>query len=327
MQGQYRLIGERPTYFPPFVNERFDDSWWSCTFASLLNAANVGFHGAQPATHKEVTALAKASGDAYIKDGSRSRHMIHAMRRRYEQTMQLSALPPRRVKRRLAHGWVLVAGLTYSQLPKQYRETDFKDGHRVLLIGWHNDHTWIVDPLHETDPAWTGRRIPWSAFEPAFWSSEQLWFRDGMFLPQRTYTEPTLLAPTRPWTALSGTQLDLLSPVRAGVVARQVQVKSKVTAQFDAFVGMRPPPNGEGRTKVRIRIATGDYRGYLLDPRTDGVDADLNGMPDFKGEGKNEDKAPVKVDAIARARQEEWKRIFDAVGPVPNFPDPPAIAP
>ena len=143
------------------------------------------------------------------------------------------------------------------------------------------------------------------------------------------------MAPTRPWTAVSGTQLDLLSPARAGVVARQVQVKSKVTAQFDAFVGMRPPPDGEGRTKVRIRIATGDYRGYLLDPRTDGVDADLDGMPDFKGEGenggknegKNDDKAPVKDDAITRARQAEWKRIRDAVGPVPNFPDPPGVAP
>ena len=152
MQGQYKLIGERPTYFPPFVNERFDDSWWSCTFASLLNATNVGWRGAQPATHHEVRALANASGDPHVKDGSRSHHMINAMRRRYEQTMQLSALPPRRIKRRLGHGWVMVAGLTYSRLPKQYRETDFTDGHRVLLIGWHNDHTWIVDPLHETRP-------------------------------------------------------------------------------------------------------------------------------------------------------------------------------
>src|SRR5262245_30079300 len=100
MQGQVKLIGDRPTYFPPFVNERFGSSWWSCTFASLLNGANVAWRGENDATHKEVRALANASGDPLVTDGSRSRHMLHAMNRRYEQKMVLSALPPRRIERR-----------------------------------------------------------------------------------------------------------------------------------------------------------------------------------------------------------------------------------
>ena len=45
MSGR-RKIGARETYFPPFVNERFDGPpYWACTFTALLNGANVGFLG------------------------------------------------------------------------------------------------------------------------------------------------------------------------------------------------------------------------------------------------------------------------------------------
>ena len=67
MSGR-RKIGSRETYFPPFINERFDGPpYWACTFTALLNGANVGFLGNREASHAEVRKLARASGDADLK--------------------------------------------------------------------------------------------------------------------------------------------------------------------------------------------------------------------------------------------------------------------
>ena len=64
MEGQFLEIDGRQTYFPPFVNEVFGQRpYWACTFASLLNGANVGWLGQKPATVDEIRALATASGD------------------------------------------------------------------------------------------------------------------------------------------------------------------------------------------------------------------------------------------------------------------------
>ena len=56
-------IGDRLTFVPPFVNERFDGPpFWSCTFTALLNGANVGWLGQKPATHAEVAAACRGVG-------------------------------------------------------------------------------------------------------------------------------------------------------------------------------------------------------------------------------------------------------------------------
>ena len=55
--GRYEQIGDRLTFVPPFVNERFDGPpFWACTFTALLNGANVGWLGQKPATHAEERA-------------------------------------------------------------------------------------------------------------------------------------------------------------------------------------------------------------------------------------------------------------------------------
>ena len=108
MSGR-RKIGSRETYFPPFVNERFDGPpYWACTFSALLNGANVGFLGNREASHAEVRKLARASGDANLSGGSRSSHMITAMRVRYRKSHAprgaSSAARPRAPRFGMGHG-------------------------------------------------------------------------------------------------------------------------------------------------------------------------------------------------------------------------------
>ena len=183
MSGR-RKIGARETYFPPFVNERFDGPpYWACTFTALLNGANVGFLGNREPSHAEVRKLARASGDANLSGGSRSSHMLTAMRVRYRKSMRLEALPPRRVHERLASGWAMVGAVTYGALPARWRRHSphFKHGHRITLIGWDGKASWILDPMARKGINYEGEPIPWSKFEPAWWSGEQLWFAEGMF--------------------------------------------------------------------------------------------------------------------------------------------------
>lgn len=342
MQGRYRLIGERPTYFPPFVNERFGKPpYWACTFASLLNGANVGWRGDKPATAEEVRALAKASHDPDRKGGSNSGHMIEAMRTRYGIQMRLRRLPPERVRERLAHGWAMVAGVTYSELPRRFRiDRSFKAGHRVMVVGWSNDHTWIVDPLADEGPRYEGERIAWSDFEPAWWSGEQLWFRDGMFLPQRRYAIRLPLPAARTWTARPGAVLDLLSPVRASVVARRVEVRERLRSEFDALVPELAPEPSTKLVGRRIRISSGPYRGYLLDPASDGVEADLpdpaalEGAPLTVAPKPQPKPAPQPApqpnpspepnpDLFLAGRRFEWNRISGELAQKGMIPDRP----
>ena len=103
MAGSWQMIGSRRTFVPPFVNERFDGPpFWACTYTALLNGANVAWLGALPATHAEVAKLAGASGDKDLKRGSRSSHMIAALKRRYKVDMRIESVGPREARRRLA---------------------------------------------------------------------------------------------------------------------------------------------------------------------------------------------------------------------------------
>ena len=215
----WRKIGARETYFPPFVNERFDGPpYWACTFTALLNGANVGYLGNREPSHAEVRKLALASGDADLDGGSKSSDMLTAMRVRYRKRMFLEALPPRRVHERLSSGWAMVAAVTYGALPKEFRRhsPNFKKGHRITLIGWNGRASWILDPMARAGTKYEGEPIPWSVFEPAWWSGEQLWFAEGMFRkpPQGegprqgtgwTMGDPGRLAAHRPtWREPSG---------------------------------------------------------------------------------------------------------------------------
>ena len=97
--------------------------------------------------------------------------------------MRLEALPPRRVHERLASGWAMVGAVTYGALPARWRRHSphFQHGHRITLIGWDGKASWILDPMARKGINYEGEPIPWSKFEPAWWSGEQLWFAEGMF--------------------------------------------------------------------------------------------------------------------------------------------------
>ena len=301
MQGQYRLIAERPTYFPPFINEVFGKTpYWACTFASLLNGANIAWRGEKPATVDEIKALARASGDVHLKGGSQSSHMVTAIKVRYGEDVAIQHLPADRVATRLAHGWAMVAAVTYGDLPKVHRRHSpyFKGGHRVVLIGWDNGRTKILDPMATRDSGYTGDWIQWSEFEPAWWSREQLWFREGMFLPQRTYLPAVPLDTPRRWKVAAGTTLKLMSPKRAGVVVRQLKTGSTSSASFDALVGVLPPGRLRGHGRPLIRISSGPFAGLLVDPSDDGIDADLIDAPSIN----NGQAGGDGVDAAVKAK-------------------------
>ena len=180
------MIGSRRTFVPPFVNERFDGPpFWACTFTALLNGANVGWLGALPATHAEVAKLAGASGDKDLRKGSRSSHMIAALKRRYKVDMRIESVGPKEARRRLSDGYALVAGVTYGEFPWRYRQwsPNFKLGHRVTLIGMSGMRTKILDPLAPKGIGYDGDWIEWEVFANAWWRDEQLWFREGQFVP------------------------------------------------------------------------------------------------------------------------------------------------
>ena len=204
MQGRYQEIGGRRTYIPPFVNERFDGPpYWACTFTSLLNGANVGWLGEKPATQREVRALARASGDVDLRGGSRSSHMVRAIRVRYGKDVRIEHRTPEQAVDRLKSGWAMVAAVTYGGLPKHHRRWSprFTGGHRVVVLGWQNNHTRLLDPMANKGLDYAGEWIRWSDFEPAWWAGEQLWFHEGMYQPRPVVepaAEPTPSVEPRP---------------------------------------------------------------------------------------------------------------------------------
>ena len=321
MQGQYLDIGGRRTYFPPFVNERFGDPpYWACTFASLLNGANVGWLGQIPATVAEIRALAKASGDLDIRGGSRSRHMITAMEVRYGRKMALESLRPERVKERLSKGWAMVGAVTYGALPELYRRPSprFKGGHRIVLIGWDDDRTRILDPMQPRDHTYCGQWIKWSDFEPAWWSTEQLWFHEGMALPPPKIVVVRSFAGGRPWAVRGGS----IVAGRAGDDPRKVLRRRQFThdsgARFDRVVDVFPAQAGAPRTGRYLRVSNGVFAGMLIDLATPGVSADIGEVSAAPGKAApaagpaavagQEAPAPVEA-ARQRGRKEEYDRL------------------
>ena len=328
MSGKRIKIGARETYFPPFVNERFDPPFWACTFAALLNGANVGFLGNKPPTHDEVKKLAAASGDPDLKGGANSSEMLRAMKVHYNKTMHLEALSSARARERLSSGWALVAGVSYSRIPMPWRRhaKNFMKGHRITLIGWDGKATRILDPMAPMGTGWTGEPIPWSVIERAWWPGEQLWFAEGMFRkPPRVKVLDKV--PGGEWRVPSGSRLVLRSRKNPRVIVRKFIVAEQKSGNFDAIVEIIPKSGSLGRF---IRISRGDLKGMYIP---------VNQHVRLKPRPGPSGAAPVKRahstvapkpkpmdsdDPFLQGRKAEYKRIKDTVGPVVNLPPPPA---
>ncbi|HET7473147.1 MAG TPA: hypothetical protein VFJ71_08495 [Candidatus Limnocylindrales bacterium] len=323
MQGQYLQIGGRTTYFPPFVNEVFGNPpYWSCTFTSLLNGANVGWLGKLPATTDEIRALAKASGDVDTKGGSRSSHMVKAMQVRYGRKVQIESLSPERVKERLSKGWAMVGGVTYGLLPEIHRRPSpaFKGGHRIVLLGWDDGRTRILDPMERHDHTFTGRWIRWADFEPAWWSTEQLWFREGMMLDAPIVKTLRAFPKPRIWRVREGTVV----AGRSLADPRQVVVRHRLTknssARFDAWVEVRPRQDKAVPLGRFIRVTNGRFAGLLIDPGTEGIKADVNEIEGRPAAGS----AAAATTSVRRQEYDRLKQQFDAGdGTFPPFTENP----
>jgi hypothetical protein len=327
MSGKRIKIGVRETYFPPFVNERFDPPYWACTFAALLNGANVGFLGNMPPTHDEVRKLAVASGDPDLRGGAKSSEMLRAMRVHYKKKMFLEALSPGRAQERLSTGWALVAGVTYRRIPMPWRRhaRHFMKGHRITLIGWNGRETWILDPMATKGTNWTGEPIPWSVIERAWWPGEQLWFAEGMFRTPPRIKVREKVANGR-WSLPSGSRLVLRSGGNPRVIVRKFIVAERKSGHFNQVV---EPFLKDGTSMGEfIRVSGGRLDGMLI-PHTKSLT--LNPRPATFGGQKQKaapkpDKKPgadpTSPDFLA-GRQKEYDAIKEHVGPAVILPPRP----
>jgi hypothetical protein len=327
MSGKRIKIGARQTYFPPFVNERFDPPFWACTFAALLNGANVGFLGNKPPTHDEVKKLAAASGDPDLGGGANSREMLRAMKVHYNKTMHLEALSPARARERLSSGWALVAGVSYSRIPMPWRRhaRNFMKGHRITLIGWDGKETRILDPMAARGTGYVGESIPWSVIERAWWPGEQLWFAEGMFRkPPRVKVLDKV--PGGEWRVPSGSRLVLRSGKNPRVIVRKFRVAEQKSGNFDAIVEIIPKSGSLGQF---IRISSGGLKGMYI-PVNQHVR--LKPKPGSAGGSKKSaagtsvakqpDANPKSPDFLA-GQQQQYDAIKVHVGPAVTLPPRP----
>ena len=342
MKGQRKKVGGRNTYFPPFANELFDGPpWWACTFAALLNGANVGFMGSKPATHAEIRALAKASGDVDLSGGSRSSHMIRAMRARYGKRLRIESLPPKRAQERLASGWALVAAVTYGDLPKKYRRwsPNFTKGHRITLVGWNGSNTMLLDPLAREDARYTGEPIAWKDFEPAWWSGEQLWIAEGHFR-RGAVPEVVEKVPDGEWRIAAGSRLVARRADKPHVIVRKLILPQATSGQLDAIVEVKPEPGKPTGRYLRVSggplagtLIPADSRGLTLRTGAGGtltVAVKPGTAPAAKPAATSAPEATLGVSipkdpakAFVEGRRAEWQRLADELGPVVNLPPPP----
>src|SRR3954452_8745952 len=240
-QGTYLDIGGRSTYFPPFVNERFGKRpYWACTFASLLNGANVGWLGQQEASPDEVLKLAHASQDRTLRSGASSSYMVTAMQVLYGKKIAINHFDRDRVQEKLQTGWALVAGIWYAELPDRNKvwSKKFNKGHRVVVIGWDHGRTRLLDPMVDKDQTYTGQWIAWKDFEKAWWSGEQVWFKEGQYLP-RPKQAATPTDRTR-WNVRGGTLIVGYSPDDPRTVVKKARVSRDSGAHFDRLVDVTP---------------------------------------------------------------------------------------
>lgn len=344
--GHYEQIGSRLTYVPPFVNERFDGPpFWACTYTALLNGANVGWLGQKPATHAEVAALAGASGDPDTRGGSRSSHMVQAMRVRYRTAVKIERVGTDEAQRRLASGYALVAGVTYGELPTRHRRWSprFKLGHRVTLIGWSAGRTRILDPMAAEDPSYGGEWITWADFAKAWWSAEQLWFQEGQFLGADQKTAATLNAPAqaaapavkprvlrrfepaRNFRVAANTIVTAYLPGQPPIATRPMRFPHASGAKFDAIVAFDPAATLDDPTKSFLQVTNGAFAGRFVPLATAGLSADIRvDQPAATATAlTGTTDAGALAAAILDGRRQEWDRIQKATAGIVNLPPRP----
>jgi hypothetical protein len=344
----WQMIGPRRTYVPPFVNERFDGPpFWACTFTALLNGANVAYYGRLPATHAEVAKLAGASGDKDLKSGSRSSHMIQALKRRYRITdKRIENVGPKEARRRLANGGALVAGVTFGELPWRYRRWSprFKLGHRVTLVGLSGMRTRIIDPMAPMGVDYDGDWIEWEVFANAWWRDEQLWFYEGEYVKDKPAPAPPPApgAPQKPAPAGidvrvlrrfdtrrhfridSGALIRAFKPGRPPAQVKQIRFPHVSGALFDAVVTFEPAATIEGGKVLFLRVTNGAFAGRYIPWPTPGLVADISeagGTTTVVTVSPSGDSLDA---AVLKARQDEWDRIRATVGDAVALPPRPA---
>jgi hypothetical protein len=355
MAGQFVQIGDRLTFVPPFVNERFDGPpFWACTFTALLNGANVGWLGQKPATHAEVAALAGASGDSDTRGGSRSSHMVRAMKVRYKTSVAIERCSEKEAQRRLANGYALVAGVTYGELPTRHRRWSprFKLGHRVTVIGWSAGRTRLLDPLAAMGPGYAGEWIAWSDFAKAWWSAEQLWFQEGQYLkeaPKQALPDASKKGaaakaaaavdirvirrfdPPRHFRVAANTTVSAFSPGQPPVVARKMLFPHASGANFDAIVAFDPAATLEDPTRTFMQVTNGAFAGRYIPLATAGISADIRAdqAPAAGAPASATTTVAVGADpatlaaAVLEGRRQEWDRIAHATAGLIVLPPKP----
>lgn len=251
----YVDIGGRSTFQPPFVNERFTrpdpevpdalegPPYWACSYATGVNAANVAKFGTIPATHAEVIALAKASGDTTLTGGSKTSELQTALLARYRLTAHRQNVSDAEARRRLANGWVLVAGCYYGKLPDHFRRwsPNFTGGHRVALFGWASGKTRLLDPMASYGTTYGGELIAWTDFTPSFWSDEQLWILEGELM-QTVVTVHAVLDPPRRFRVKAGTTLHGYSTTQ---LRKTVAFSADSAADFDRYITIDQAPDSK----------------------------------------------------------------------------------
>ena len=349
--GHWEVIGQHKAFIPPFVNERFDGPpYWACTFTALLIGANVGYLGRLPATHDEIRRLARASGDTNLRGGSRASHMITAVRKRYGEVVRLDNVGPREARRRLGDGWAMVCGVTYGELPKQYRRwsPNFRLGHRMVVLGLSGMRTRLIDPMAKKPDTFGGEWIHWEDFAAAWWRDEQLWFREGQFVPG--HRGPQAKETAIP--AKEATKAPEPSPVKAPVervlqrfdkprlfrlatgttvrayrVGRDLELVRKVefthpsNAAFDAIVAFEPTVTLSDAGRVYLRVVNGAFAERYVPLSTPGLVAEA-GAETAVAVASIQPKDELAT-AILEAKREEYARIAAHLLKPEKMPPPP----
>jgi hypothetical protein len=289
-RGHYRMIGDRRTFIPPFVDERFygtatfakRPSFWSCTFAALLNTANVGFLGSKINSHAEVQRLANASGDKTLSGGANTDQMLDAFRNQYNRPLDVDPVDRAEAKRRLANGYALVVGI----IPARYDPAFYvgitakTGGHRITLLGMNHARTAtrVLDPMVPTSRHYEGRWIPWKVVEAAQMKATQVWIKEGQFTATKVEIVTTF-RPSRRFAVAAGTTLVAFDPDTPTAPAERLTFHEASGARFDALVKVH---RADG-TAVGpfLRVVSGAFQGMLIKPDTAGITASTK--PDAPG--------------------------------------------
>ena len=223
----------------------------------------------------------------------------------------------------------MVAAVTYGALSKEFRRhsPNFKKGHRITLIGWDGRASWILDPMARAGINYEGEPIPWSVFEPAWWSGEQLWFAEGMFRkpPQVKVIDKV---PDGRWAIPGGARLTARLGKNPRVIMRKVVLAERKSGHFDAIVEVIPksgPSMGEF-----IRVSSGGLAGMLIPVRTPKIVVKPKpgspAAPRKQAAAPKEQKKPApqsQTDEFKRGRKFEYERIKGELGSVVNLPPEP----